>query len=380
MNTAELDKRKATIEWGLKSESRARLEAMLALAASEPGIAVTPDQLDSDPWLFNCDNGTIELRTGKLREHRREDLITKICPFKYDPDAKAPLWDSTLEKFLPDADLRDYWQRLVGYCLTGVIRDHILVIAYGTGGNGKSTILSTIMSVFGRDYAMKAPAEMLMVRHNEAHPTERADLFRKRLVVAVETEKGRRLNETLVKELTGGDRIRARRMRENFWEFDPTHKLVVATNYKPAIVGTDEGIWRRLRLVPFTVHVDDARADKTMPEKLLAEGPGILAWCVRGCLAWQEKGLDTPKCVLDATGEYRGEQDVIGSFIAERVIMAEGTRCKASDLYAAYVKWGEVNHEKIVSQTEFGREMTSRGFEKQRTGGIWYLGIGLRNA
>jgi putative DNA primase/helicase len=378
MSTTEIDKRKATIEWGLKSESRSRLEAMLALAASEPGIGITPDELDRDPWLFNCKNGTLDLRTGNMREHRREDLITKMCPFAYRADATAPLWEATLEKFLPDADLRNYWQRLIGYCLTGVIRDHILVIAYGSGGNGKSTILNTIMAVMGRDYAMKCPHQLLMVRHNEAHPTELADLFRKRLVVAVETERGRRLNETLVKELTGGDRIRARRMRENFWEFDPTHKLIIGTNHKPAIMGTDEGIWRRLRIVPFTVHVEGTAADKTMPEKLLAEGPGILAWCVRGCLDWQAQGLESPQCILDATGEYRGEQDVIGAFIAERAITGPATRCKASELYASYKAWAEANREQIVSQTEFGREMDRRGFQRLKSSVIYYLGIDLR--
>src|SRR5262245_11504483 len=164
-------------------------------------------------------------------------------------------------------------------------------IAYGLGSNGKSTILGTLLETFGKDYAMKCPPDMLMAKRNDSHPTDRADLFGRRPVVAIETEAGRLLNETMVKELTGGDRIRARRMREDFWEFSPTHTLMMGTNHKPKIRGTDRGIWRRIRLVPFTVTVDSLQEDRAMPEKLLAERPGILAWCVRGSLDWQARGL-----------------------------------------------------------------------------------------
>ena len=192
--------------------------SMLTLAEAEPGIPVLPADLVGDPWSFNCPNGTIDLRTGLLRPHRREDLITQLCPVEFDPEALCPLWDGTLELFFAgDAGMIGYFRRIVGYAMTGVIRDHILPVAYGLGANGKSTMLGTLLGVFGPDYAMKCPPDLLMARKSDGHPTERADLFGKRLVVAIESEEGRRLNEPMVKELTGGDRIRARRMREDHW-------------------------------------------------------------------------------------------------------------------------------------------------------------------
>jgi P4 family phage/plasmid primase-like protien len=313
--------RKAHISWNKQSECGARIELMLRRAAAEEGIPVLPGDLDQDPWLLNCLNGTIDLKTGKLRPHRRADLITKLAPVEFDSQATCPHWDQTLELFLPDAAVRAYLQRLCGYALTGVIKDHIMPVAYGTGANGKSTILGAVLGVMGTDYAMKAPPDLLMTKHSETHPTEPADLLGKRLVVAIETEDGRRLNETMVKELTGGDRIRARRMREDFWEFEPTHKIIMATNHKPIVRGTDLGIWRRLVLVPFTVRVEGAQAIKDMPEKLKAEYSGILAWMVRGCLDWQKNGLGAPEAVASATRTYRDEQDLMGDFLADECVI-----------------------------------------------------------
>jgi putative DNA primase/helicase len=377
------EKRKAHAVWAIASETRDKIGAMIYLAQAEAGIPILPDEMDSNPWLFNCRNGTIDLRTGELIPHRREDLITKLCDLDYDPYAECPLWLQTLATFFRRDDHRKqqeligYWQRICGYSLAGVIRDHIMPVAYGTGSNGKSTILGTMLDVFGPDYAMKCPPDMLMAKKTDSHPTDRADLFGKRLVVAIETEMSRRMNETMIKELTGGDPIRARRMRENFWSFKPTHTLIMATNHKPGVRGTDNGIWRRLKLVPFTVTMGDDQADKKMPEKLRNEFPGILAWCVRGCLAWQEDGLSAPAEVKEATASYRREQDLIGAFIDECAVVGPGLKVKAGELYQRYKAWAEASNEYAGSLRTFGTEIEERGIEKRTSNGVWYMGIGL---
>lgn len=215
-----LDKRSGKVmvvlKWALKSESTPRIKAMIELAKSEPTIPMLPSQLDVNPWVLNCLNGTLELRTGVLRPHRREDLLTKMCPVAYDADATCPQWMSFLNDVMAGKQaLVHYLQRGVGYSLTGSVEEQCLFFLYGTGQNGKSTFLGVLQAMLG-DYAMQAIPELLMVRANEQHPTERADLFGKRFVATIEVESGKRLAEALVKQLTGGDRIRARRMREDF--------------------------------------------------------------------------------------------------------------------------------------------------------------------
>jgi putative DNA primase/helicase len=211
-------------------------------------------------------------------------------------------------------------------------------ILWGKGRNGKSTFLNTLRTLLA-SYAMKAPSELLMVSHNDRHPTERADLCGKRFVTAIETEQGRRLAEVFVKEATGGDPIRARRMREDFWEFQPTHKVFLATNHKPIITDTDTAIWERIRLVPFTVTIPPAEIDTALPEKLEAELPGILNWALQGCMTWQQDGLGLPDEVKDATAGYRSEMDVLGQFIDECCLVGPNYRVKAHDLYDTYKQW-----------------------------------------
>jgi putative DNA primase/helicase len=224
---------------------------------------------------------------------------------------------------------------------------------------------------------MKSPPNMFIAKKSDGHPTDQADLFGKRLVVAIETEEGKRLNETMIKELTGGDRIRARRMREDFWEFAPTHTLIMATNHKPLVRGRDKGIWRRLKLVPFTVSAEGTNADLKMPEKLRAEFPGILAWCLRGCLNWQTHGMKEPEDIAEATLHYKAEQDTLGTFFEEHTTIAPQCRVKAGDLYGRYRSWAEARNERVMTQTEFGTAIEERGIEKKKSGTIWYLGIGL---
>jgi putative DNA primase/helicase len=349
---------------------------MLAMVKSD--LAILPSSLDVAPWSLNCPNGTLDLRTGELRPHRREDYLTKLCTVEYDPIAKAPHWEAMLDTIMDKhADLITFLQRSVGYSLTGSVAEQVLFLLWGKGANGKSTFLNALLETLGRDYAMQAPDGLLMAKQSDAHPTERADLFGKRFVSSVEVEEGRRLAESLVKQLTGGDAIRARRMREDHWEFRPTHKLWMAANHKPTIWGTDHGIWRRVKLIPFVVTIADADQDKELPAKLAAERAGILAWSVRGCLDWQLAGLGEPDEVKAATAEYRAEMDVLGAFLADCCIESPKFKAKASTVYAAYVGWCKTNGEYAVNQRRFGLAVTERGIERYTSNGIWYRGLGL---
>jgi putative DNA primase/helicase len=376
---ADDEERQKIAKHAIASEGRSRIDAMIYLAKSEPEIAIKPSDLDKDPWLLNCLNGTLELSTATLREHRREDMITKLCQVAYDPDALCPLWDLTIKRiFAGNTHLISYFQRLCGVALTGSVREQILPILYGVGANGKSTILNALLAMFGPDYAMKATPDLLLVKRSESHPTDRASLFGMRLIVAIETAEGSRLNESMIKELTGSDIIRARRLYEDSWEFKPTHKIMLCTNHRPEVKGTDHAIWRRLKMVPFNVVIPDEDQDKDLPDKLLGELPGILAWCVRGCVAWQEIGLSEPSEVTAATKEYRDGEDILGEFITENCVIGDPYRIKASELYEKYRDHSEESGESPVTLRKFGLAMTERGYKRLPSAGTWYLGIDLR--
>lgn len=353
------------------------VRACVDLVRSVPGVVVGHEVFDCDPWLLNVENGTLDLRTGNLREHRRDDHLTKLAPVRFDPNADCPVWCSFIRRITAGNDaLAKYLRRGAGYSLTGTIRDHALMFPYGIGANGKSTFTNTLLSLLGDDYAMKAPAELLMAKHSESHPTERADLCGKRLVVCNEPS-GNRLNESLVKELCGGDSIRARRMREDFWEFRPTHKVWLCANHRPIIRGTDDGIWRRIKLIPFTVQIPAGEQDKSLAEKLLSELPGILNWALLGCLEWQREGLNEPESVIKATGDYRAEMDVLGEFISDCCVVDARERTKSAMLYDAYVEWSQRAGENAATRRGFGQALTERGFERFANNGTWYRGIGL---
>ncbi len=388
----------------MRSQSARSLLNMIQVAKSEPTIPISLEELDSNPWLFNCPNGSIDLRTGELRQHRREDAITQMGPVPYDPAAACPLWESFLARVFPadasdpksggHAGLIGYVQRLFGYGLTGDIREHVLPIFWGGGSNGKSTLIETVAQVFGGGYWAAAPDGMLMVRRTESHPTELARLYRKRFVAATETDEGHRLNTALVKRLTGGDMITARFMKKDFFEYAPTHKLLICTNDRPRITSGGHAIWRRVALVPFSVKFwkpetgdmgpEYLRADSSLPTKLKAELPGILAWMVRGCLAWQRDGLQPPAEVLVATGEYRDQQNTIGSFLTDRCEISNAggdTRdTPVKDLYAVYVEWAESNNETPLGKIRFNDAITKEGVRRGRNKeniDVW-LGLRLR--
>lgn len=371
------------------------IQSILMLVRSEQEIVIHPDQFDTDPMLLNCLDVTVELRSGGRHPHRREDRITKLCPTRFNPKAKAPLWEETLEKiFDDDEDLIGFVQRLFGYCLTGSVSEQVIVLFVGSGSNGKSMILLVLLSVVGSDYFIKASDDILLRKFAQAHPTALADLFGKRLAVVMETDSGDKMAEALIKSLTGGDRIRARRMREDFWEFTPTHKIILCTNHKPTVEATDHAFWRRIRLVPFIVSfwkdgdpgnwgkklLKRLKADPELGQKLEAEAEGILAWCVRGCLQWQKHGLGTTDAVTTATESYRREQDALTRFIDDECTLGPNASVRSSALYERYHRWCEVNGERYLSQTSFKEKLMEQpsGITTKKSNGVWFVGIALR--
>ena len=376
------ERRKEIAKWGMRSEAKNRVDAMVSLAESEPEIAVLTEDLDSDPWLLNVANGALDLRTGELRPHKRADLATKQAGAAYDPDARCPLWLAFLDTIMGgNQDLVGFLQHAIGYSLTGDVSEQVLFFAYGTGANGKSTFAETITALLG-DYAQKAPRGMLTMRPAGADsvPNDVARLPGARFVVSNEVDEGRRLAEAQVKDLTGGDTLTARFMRAEFFEFKPTHKLWIYGNHKPVVRGTDEGIWRRMRLIPFTVTIPGDKQDRKLCAKLRAELPGILAWAVRGCLDWQAHGLAVPAEVREATAAYRAEMDVLADFLLDRCVMTPTAEVSKTALFNAYQIWCEANRERPLGKIAFGSRLKERGLADGTTGRektrAW-LGVGL---
>lgn len=353
------DKKKVLRTWATKSESRSGRENLISLARAE--LAAAPEDFDRDQWALNVANGTIDLRTGKLHAHDPEFMLTKLAPVTYDPDAKAPLWDAFLTRVMDRNEaLIRYLQRLIGYALTGTTSEHILVFSYGAGDNGKSVFHRTISEMLG-DYASKAPRGLLYESKNERHPTELADLFNARLVLCPEVKRGQRFDEALVKDLVGEDTIKARKMHQDFWEFDPTHKLFICGNHKPVIHGTDHGIWRRIRLVPWNVTIPAAEKDRRLLAKLQAEYAGILAWAVRGCLEWQREGLGDPAEVNAATAAYREESNPLAEFFAARCVFAEDAKVSRRALREAYEDWARGIGAEPLGARNFALYLKDRG-------------------
>jgi len=371
--------RAAAANWAKRSESAAAIENMLKLAQSEKGVPISPDDLDSDRWLLNVRNGTVNLKSGELQPHRREDLISKLAPVEFDASATCPRWQQFLsEVFEPHPDIIAFIQRAVGYSLTGETREECLFLLHGVGRNGKGTFLKTLTLKLG-DYAGTADFSAFVQRRDDAGPRDDiANMKGRRLVSAQESREGAALAESLIKWLTGGDLVRARKLYENSTEFDPTWKIWLASNHKPIIRGCDPAIWSRIKLIPFAV-VFDGREDKHLKAVLQDELPGILNWAVEGCLRWQEEGLEFPASVLNATSEYRSESDQIGRFTDEACIVGEFASGKGRRLYDAYRQWATDAGEEPVAEVTFCRRLMEHGFSKRKskTGAIWE-GIGLR--
>jgi putative DNA primase/helicase len=382
-NIEERQKREKSLarlwKWAGASESAPNIESSLSMA--QPHLACEASDLDADPLLLGLPSSVLELGTGNNRPHRPADRITKTAGCDFDPNATAARWERFVAEIMDnDADLIAYLQCLMGYALSGERGEHLLPIFWGNGANGKSTLAGAVLAAFG-DYGGAAPPGLLIQRGGNDHPTSLASLQGLRFVVASETGEGGKLNEEQVKLLTGGDRIAARRMRMDFYEFKPTHQLFLQSNHRPRVTGTDEGIWRRVRLIPFTVKIDADKRDPQLPKTLMAELPGILAWCWRGWQRYRVEGFKTPAAVQSATTEYRDASDQIGEFIADTCELVAGISTPAADLYRAYDQWAIANGERARPMREFGMRLPAYGPQSARgAGGIrTWRGIQVRS-
>lgn len=360
-NEFDDDRRKQLRQHAISSEREWRISAMLNLAQSEPGIPVTVEELDNRPWLFNCLNGTIDLHTGELLPHNPEDLLMQQSPVEYDPSATCPEWNTFLEIVTgSDQEIMTLLKRGIGVSLTADIRAQVLFFLYGTGCNGKSTFLAVLRRLFS-SYGLKASMSLFTIKNKgESGPNESlANLQGKRYVMATETEQGKRLAVATIKDLTGGEPIRADRKYEHEIEFQPTFKLWLSGNHKPIITDTTYSIWRRIRLIPFTVKIDNPIEDYHL--KLESELPGILNWAIDGCLEWQRKGPGQARAVVTATEEYRREQDVLGDFLANRCVFDPQATVGKGELYEAYQEWCRTNAGEELGKRKFGERLVEKG-------------------
>lgn len=370
---------KKVIDFALKSERSDRLAAMLNSARSHDSVSTTPDKLDRDPYALNVGNGTVDLKTGELSPHRGNALLTKLVAVDYDENAQAPTWEAFLAKVLPDEAVREYVRRAIGYSLSGDVGEHCLFVCYGSGRNGKTTLLETAQRIAG-DYGKSAPPDLLLSKRTDRHEEEVAELHGARFVTAVEAGEGRYWDEARVKWLTGGDTLNARHMYQRRFQFPPSHHLWVATNHKPHARGTDLGFWRRVHLIPFAVTIPDAEVDHDLRSKLERELPGILRWAVEGARVWREGGLRPPKVVRDATDEYRSREDVLGHFIADCCVLVPQARATLQALHDSYTEWAEQNGERAMSKIDLASALEERPniarYRSKSSRGL--AGIGLR--
>jgi putative DNA primase/helicase len=363
-------------------KSAATVHAIVSLARADPAHARVTEDFDQDPWLLNTPTGTIDLRSGAMRPHRRADGLMKVTPVG-PSDAAAPHWAACLATWTHnDAEMIAFLQRLCGYFLTGSTREENLTIVYGPGGNGKTRFIETVRGCLGRDFATGVAMETLITTLGEQHPTDLADLRGKRLAVATETEEGRRLAESKVKMLTGGERIRARFMRQDFFEFDPTHKIVIVGNHRPALRNVDEAIRRRVVLIPFDVVIPPKDRDRQLADKLAAERPAVLTWMLAGCRAWLERGLDPPKRVLAATEDYLASADAIGRWFEDRCVFGVNESMTKAQAFAAWKAWAEAGGEFVGTARRLCERISGfPGVDEARLGKARdkaFLGVGLR--
>lgn len=376
------DVRKAIGEWAKKSESREKRAAMVDLARSEPGISILPEDLDRDPWLLNCPNGTLDLRTGKLRPHRREDLLTQVTAANYDPAATSARWKAVVDHALGgDPELKTFFQRAAGYSLCGLTSEEKLFMPIGPTRTGKSTIVQSIRKALG-DYARVADFEAFIAQKNPGGPkNEIARLAGARFVVSVEVDKGRRLAQGLVKTLTGGDRVTARFLYQEAFEFEPTFKLWLVANDAPHVPDDDEAMWARILRIPFE-HPPEVKEPAVKLELCDVErsGAAILAWAVRGCLDWQKNGLGVPKAVTDATNEYRDGENPLVEFVAECTLIDPQLRCTRKSLRDAYELWAaEAGGRLPITGKDFNERIRRLpGVKDVMSRGVrWWRGLGL---
>lgn len=381
--------RASLAKWAIQSGNRNRVSGMLDQARSY--VFSRPDELDQNPMLLNCRNGTLDLADDmlRLREHAQADLLTKLCAMPYLPSAACPIWERfLLEIFDGDEELVAFVQRALGYSLTGQTKEQVIFICHGTGSNGKSVLLETVAAILA-DYMKRSPAETWISKPVSGGPSnDIAALAGARFVSVIETEHDHKLAEALVKQATGGDTMTARFLHREFFTFTPTFKLWFSTNHKPRIRGADYAIWRRIMLLPFRVtFADEEQAetgqrirDPNLRDKLVAEYPGILAWMIRGCQAWIEEGLRPPQVVMDATEGYKDSSDNVSAFVRDACHVGKGIECELGLLFAAYENWCEEYDEELRNQRAFALTLEEMGFSQgpRRTRNRTRRGIDLR--
>lgn len=343
-------------------------------------LPVTNETFDNDFDLFNVQNGFVDLKAGKLNDHERKNYFTKISNVEYTDKADCPKWDEFLNDiFLGNHELVRFIQRAVGYSLSGHTSEQVLFVLYGNGRNGKSVFLDILNEVFG-NYSTNIQPQAIMASKNQSDASpEIAKLDGARLVTTTEPNEGERFDEGLLKQLTGGDRVSARKLYENEFEFTPQFKLWMATNHKPYVRGRDEGIWRRFIIIPFDKQIPLHEIDRDLTKKLKRELPAIMRWCVDGFLEWQRIGLSEPAIIKEQRDEYRVEMDSIAMFVEECCEVNPLQKVKASELFNAYDNWAKENHQHIMSSTKFGREMAKRYERKKYQGNRFYYGINISN-
>lgn len=372
--------------WAKRSESAERIAAMLKLAQVEEPIPAMPDNLDTNPWMFNVLNGTVDLRNGQLYKHDPGQLITKLAAVTYEPlllnrdRIACPKFMAFLFRIMDGNEgLITFLQRLAGYSLTGLTTEQCFALLYGGGSNGKTTLLEILRGVIG-EYAREAAFDTFLARRNEGVRDDIAELRGSRFVSASEPEGGKRLSEALVKKLTGNEMMRARNLYQPGFQFRPTFKLWFASNHKPDIKGTDLGMWRRVRLIPFEQTITDEEKDKHLADRIAAtETSGVLAWMVRGCLDWQRHGLGTPPEVTAATDDYKSEMDTLGAFFEQACVKGDAVSAVSSDLYNTYRTWCALNGETPDSQRTFSLNLQHCGLKAKKNGAgqMEWKGIGI---
>lgn len=348
------------------SEAASKIRAMLYLAEKLNGVPILPKELDTNPWLINVENGTLDLQTQEFWSHRREDYITQLAPVTYDKRATCPKWIAFLDKAMEGSQaMLGFLQRSAGYCLTGRVSEQKMFFAFGPSMSSKSTYFLTLQGMMG-DYAITTTGELLLLRPTGQHTTDLADLRGKRMAVTIEIQQGRQMAESLVKSLTGGDKIRARRMRQDNEEWVPTHKIVLAANHKPIVKESTTAYWRRIDLIPFDHPIPKEERINDYYEVLLKERDGIFLWAIDGCKEWQKIGLKEPMEVVEATKVYRSEMDVLRQFLEDCCIIDPEAEITNKDLRADYVRWCEEGKEKPVYPNAFASNLEENGFIRGR--------------
>lgn len=351
------------------SESRRSQEALIALAAHMPPISTSAESFDVNVWELNTPGGIYDLHDdGTVRPCAPEAMHTRSTRATPDPFCSTPTWDEFLRTItVGDDELAAYLQRAIGMSLIGAQREHVIFFCSGDGSNGKGTFLNTIVDVLG-DYGMTLPGNMLIEKRSDNHPTELADLEGRRLAIGTEVPKGAAWNEVLLKMLTGGDKIRARRMRQDYYEFPPTHTFWISGNDKPRIKGTDNGIWRRMRLIPFLARIPSEQMDRDLPAKLLAEAPGILSWALDGCAAYLREGLGTCAAVKQATDTYRRDEDMLGAFLEDCCRVGPHYTTRKTAFRESMRKWFEDQGLRPVSDRALKPDLERKGITEIRDG------------